>query len=161
MLTGNTKRQLSIWGPDSLHLNPGPVLPWANYSPSLSLGFLICKMGLSVSSAWWCFFFLSLFIYWERERERERESASRRGAERRRDRIPSRLHTVSTEPNVGLELTNCEIMTWVEVRCSTNWATQEPLNGQFSILRLSVPLVAFDKVNYSFLHNWFLALGIF
>ena len=31
--------------------------------------------------------------------------------ERRRERIPSRLHTVSTEPNVGLELTNGEIMT--------------------------------------------------
>ena len=36
---------------------------------------------------------------WERDREREEE------------RIPSRLHTVSTEPNVGLHLTNYEIMT--------------------------------------------------
>ena len=35
----------------------------------------------------------------EREREREREG------------IPSRLHTVSTEPNIGLALRNCEIMT--------------------------------------------------
>ena len=34
---------------------------------------------------------------------------SRGGAER--DRIPSRLHAVSTEPDVGLELTNCAIMT--------------------------------------------------
>ena len=42
---------------------------------------------------------------------RERESTSRGGAERRRDRIPSRLRTISTEPDVGLELTNCEIMT--------------------------------------------------
>ena len=40
-----------------------------------------------------------MFILRERERERERE------------RIPSRLHTVSTEPDVGLGLTNCEIMT--------------------------------------------------
>ena len=30
----------------------------------------------------------------------------------------------SSEPNVGLKLTNCEIMTWADVRCSTNWATQ-------------------------------------
>ena len=37
----------------------------------------------------------------ETERERERE----------RERIPSRLCTVSTEPDVGLELTDCEIMT--------------------------------------------------
>ena len=34
---------------------------------------------------------------------------------------------VSTEPDVGLELTNREIMTWAEVRRPTNWATQAPL----------------------------------
>ena len=32
-------------------------------------------------------------------------------AERERERIPSRIRAVSTEPNVGLELTNREIMT--------------------------------------------------
>ena len=37
----------------------------------------------------------------EREREEEKE----------RDRLLSRFHTVSTGPDVGLELTNCEIMT--------------------------------------------------
>ena len=46
-----------------------------------------------------------------RERERERERASRERAEREGDRIPSRLHTVSREPDVGLEPTNCDIMT--------------------------------------------------
>ena len=40
-------------------------------------------------------------------REREMEG----GAERDRERIPSRLHTVSTEPDVGFELMNPEIMT--------------------------------------------------
>ena len=49
-------------------------------------------------------FFLSLFIYFERERE----SMSREG---QKDRISSRLCTVSTEPDAGLELTNWEIMT--------------------------------------------------
>ena len=39
----------------------------------------------------------------ERERERKRE--------RERERIPSRLRAFSAEPNVGLELTNHEIMT--------------------------------------------------
>ena len=39
----------------------------------------------------------------QRERERERE--------REKERIPSRLRTVSTEPDVGLEVTNHEIMT--------------------------------------------------
>ena len=52
----------------------------------------------------------------ERERERERESVcvcvctSRGGTEEEGERIPSRLHNVSTEPNVGLKLMNCEIM---------------------------------------------------
>ena len=45
---------------------------------------------------------------------RERQGASRGGAERGRPRIWSRLRfwAVSTEPDVGLELTNREIMTW-------------------------------------------------
>ena len=38
-----------------------------------------------------------------------------RDRETGRQRIPSRLHTVSTEPNVGLDLTNCEIMTSAEI----------------------------------------------
>ena len=50
-----------------------------------------------------------MFIHFERERERERES--RGGAERERQRIPSRLCTISAEPDVGLEVTNHEIMT--------------------------------------------------
>ena len=52
------------------------------------------------------FKFIYLFL---RERERDRESTCRGGTERR-DRIPSRLCTISTEPDAGLELTNCEIM---------------------------------------------------
>ena len=44
---------------------------------------------------------------------RERERASERVGEghRERERIPSRLGAVSTEPDVGLEATNSEIMT--------------------------------------------------
>ena len=40
-----------------------------------------------------------------------REQASRGGAEREGDRIPGRFRAVSTEPDVGLELTNREITT--------------------------------------------------
>ena len=64
-----------------------------------------------------------LFIYCERERKRERERerererdsesmhASEGGAERGRQRVPSRLCTVSTESHEGLQHTNHEIMT--------------------------------------------------
>ena len=40
-----------------------------------------------------------------RERERESKHTSRG----RTERVPSRLHAVSTEPNKGLDLTNGEI----------------------------------------------------
>ena len=36
------------------------------------------------------------------------------------------LRAVSTEPDAALELMNGEIMTWAEVRCLTNGATQVP-----------------------------------
>ena len=38
----------------------------------------------------------------------------------------SRLWAVSTEPDAGLEPTNCEMMTWAEVGRLTDWATQVP-----------------------------------
>ena len=57
----------------------------------------------------------------ERERERERE--------RDRPRIWSRLQALSCQhrAHAGLEPMNCEIMTWAEVGCLTDWATQAPL----------------------------------
>ena len=51
------------------------------------------------------------FVYFERERERERASMSRGGTEREGERIPSRLHTVSSVPDAELRFTNHEIMT--------------------------------------------------
>ena len=57
------------------------------------------------------------------ERDRERESVSREGAEREGDtesEAGSRLRAVSTEPDVGLELMNHEIMTRAKVGRSTN-----------------------------------------
>ena len=59
--------------------------------------------------------------------ETERQSMSGGGAEKEGDtesEAGSRLRAVSTEPTVGLEPTNQEIMTWAEVRCQTNWTTQ-------------------------------------
>ena len=45
-----------------------------------------------------------------REREKEREKVGE-GREGGRERIPSRLHIDRAEPDSGLELMNCEIMT--------------------------------------------------
>ena len=52
-------------------------------------------------------------MYFERETETEteRQSISGRRTERGRERIPSRLCTDSTEPDVGLDPTNHEITT--------------------------------------------------
>ena len=67
-----------------------------------------------------------MFIYfWQTERQ----SMSRGGAEREGDtesEAGSRLRALSTEPDAGLELTDRKIMTWAEVGCSTDWATQAP-----------------------------------
>ena len=61
-------------------------------------------------------YFFPLLVYLfilERKRggERERERTSKEGAEREEERIPSRFHTVSTEPDSGLKPMNCQIMT--------------------------------------------------
>ena len=50
-------------------------------------------------------------MIFDTERERETEHERGRGRERGRHRIPNRLQAVSTEPDVGLELTKLEIMT--------------------------------------------------
>ena len=64
------------------------------------------------------FFFVSLFIF-------ERETAGE-GQRRRAQRIWSGLCADSREPDAGLELTNCEMVTWAEVGGLTDWAFQVP-----------------------------------
>ena len=52
---------------------------------------------------------------------------ARAQVEGRADRIPSRLCAVSVEPDTGLDPTNWNHdLSWNQVRCSTNWATQGP-----------------------------------
>ena len=64
-----------------------------------------------------CFLkFVCLFIYLKREAEREGE------------RIPSRLFTVSTEPDVGLELINYENVAWAK---SSRHSTEPPRRPYF------------------------------
>ena len=51
-----------------------------------------------------------MFIYfWERQNKQQR------GRERHTEsEVGSRVQADSTEPDVGLELTNCETVTWAE-----------------------------------------------
>ena len=58
-----------------------------------------------------------------RDREREGDTESEAG---------SRPQAVSTQPNAGFEPMNPEIMTWVKVRCLTNWSTQVPQYPAFN-----------------------------
>ena len=60
-----------------------------------------------------------------------RQSASGGGTEREgytESEAGSRLWAVNTEPDAGLQLTDCEIMTWAEVGRLTDWATQDNAN---------------------------------
>ena len=78
-----------------------------------------CQVGKLASVLFDSLIFLTqkflINLLTEREREREREKACGRG----RERILSRLCTVSTVPNVGLKLRNREIMTWTRTRSWT------------------------------------------
>ena len=79
------------------------------------------------SYGWSLNFFSFKFTYlYLTERARVREG------QRARMSIPSRLQTVSTEPNTGLQPTNREIMTWVEIKNQLlNWLSHPgtpPLN---------------------------------
>ena len=51
-----------------------------------------------------------MFIYFERELESMCTSAGGGAESEERERIPSRLRAVSTEPDLGLDPMNCEIM---------------------------------------------------
>ena len=65
----------------------------------------------------------------EREKERAWVGEKQRGEGDTESEAVSRLWVVSTEPGVGLKLTNHEIVTWAEVGCLTYWATQVPQDG--------------------------------
>ena len=63
----------------------------------------------------------------------------------------SRLWAVGTEPDAGLKLTDCEIMTWAKVRRLTDWATQAPLTlGTFSDESV---LTKSEKLKYPIKHS--------
>ena len=71
--------------------------------------------------------FSHVFFLWKRKKERSWMSKQREGRQRGRQRLWNRLCTSSAKANVELEPTNCEIMTWAEVRHTTDQAPQAPL----------------------------------
>ena len=83
---------------------------------------------------------------------------SRGGTEREGDtesEAGSRLWAVSTEPDAGLELTNHESVTWAEIGCSTDWATQVPHTGEhLKYTTCSNPNLVLFIVSESSPPNW-------
>ena len=79
-----------------------------------------------------------MFIF-ERDRDRAWAGQGQRESETQNQKQApgSRLQAVSIEPDVGLELSNGEIVTWAQIRCSTDWATQVPLLVLFFKLKHS------------------------
>ena len=66
--------------------------------------------------------------------------------ERERERITSRVHTVSTESHVWLNLMTSEIMTWGKPRvgCLTNWTAQVSLSTNISILNICIYQIKYE-----------------
>ena len=72
------------------------------------------------------FFFLNIYLFLG-------ECKQGRGRERGTGDLKQALcwQADSSEPEVGLELMNYEIITWAKVGCSTDWATQVSLFMNF------------------------------
>ena len=76
-----------------------------------------------------CLFLTFIYLFWERERGRVSALAGEGQRERKRERIPSRLHSVSMEPNAGSH--SWTVTSWPELRSRVrglpDWGTQVPL----------------------------------
>ena len=99
-------------------------------------------------------FFFNFFNIYLFLRDREKQSASEGGAERdthTESKAGFRLWAVSTEPHVGPEPTNWEIMSWGKVRWLTNWLSHPGAPGFCLLFGMSVFLLIW--VFYSFFHS--------
>ena len=75
-----------------------------------------------VDSPVYVYIFKSLNVYLNL---RERDSAwAGEGQRETESEAGSRLWAVSTEPDMGLELMSCDIMTWAKAGGLTDWATK-------------------------------------
>ena len=66
-----------------------------------------------------------LIYFWANARDRVQAAEGQTEGDTESE-AGSRLPAVSAEPDVGLKLMNREIMTWAEVWCLSDWATQVP-----------------------------------
>ena len=94
-----------------------------------------------------------MFIYfWERERERERERESThehtrgRGREREADRGSEAGSALTAESLMQGSDSQTEIMTWAEVKCLADGATQVPLDLPDLLKRslITIPLYGYN-----------------
>ena len=68
-----------------------------------------------------------MFIhFWETERDSVRLGERQKKWETQNLKQAPGSELFGTEPRMGLEPTNHEVMTWAEVRCLNDWATQAP-----------------------------------
>ena len=121
-------------------LKAGRTYPWFHYWEA--------GAHQNKDNAWGCWtssviFLMFIYLFLRgRETETEYEQGQGKGREKGRNtelKVGSRLHAVSTETDVGLEFMNCEIMTWAEVGCLTDWATQAPYSLVFFYSSFSCP----------------------
>ena len=94
-----------------MRTGPGPVPREADRSCRQHTATQAGARGNCIGGCFFFFFFFYIYLFL---RNRVRQSVSGGGAEREGDtesEAGSRLRAVSTEPDAGLEPTNCEIMT--------------------------------------------------
>ena len=119
----------SLIAQSMLGILPPPLSLPLSCSCSLPCLFVFLKMNKHQKKLRIFFFFNFFNIYfWKRERKHKQGGAGERETESKAASMP---WTISTEPDVGLELTTCEIMIWAKVRWLSDWATQVPLNTIF------------------------------
>ena len=126
-------RQALCWQADSNKPHVGLELMNPLWDHDLSWSRTLSRLSHPGAPQAW-FLFLLFFNVYLFLREKERQSMSTGGADREGDleiEAGFSLQATSTDPNVGLELTNHEIVTWAKVRCWTDWATQAPLKHDF------------------------------
>ena len=112
----------SVLTAQSLEPASDSVSPSLSAPPQLALSRSLSKINKTLK-----IFFKCLFIF---EREKVTEHKPGRGREWGKQNLKQASGSeLPAEPNVGLEPTNREIMTWAEVGFLTDWATQAPQEG--------------------------------